>query len=52
MYYNRTIQEDFAKNLMVGGQLRWLFDYVKSHSDLDLLTVKIIMMNLLIFIEA
>ena len=40
MYYNRTIQEDFAKTLMVGGQLRWLFNYVKSHSDLDLLTVK------------
>lgn len=40
MYYNRTIQEDFAKQLMVGGQLRWLFDYVKAHSDLDLLTVK------------
>lgn len=40
MYYNRTIQEDFAKTLMVGGQLRWLFDYVKNHPDLDILTVK------------
>lgn len=40
MYYNRTISDDFAKNIMAGGQLHWLFEFVKSRPDLDFLIGK------------
>ena len=40
MYYNRTIPDDFAKNIMAGGPLHWLFEFVKSRPDLDFLIGK------------
>lgn len=36
MYYDRTLSDEFASNLMEGGKLRWLFDFVKERSDLEL----------------
>lgn len=36
MYYDRTLSDKFAKYLLPGGKLRWLFDFVKTRSDLDL----------------
>lgn len=40
MYYNRTISNGFAKLLEDGGELRWLFDFVKNHEKLDFLIGK------------
>ncbi len=37
MYYDRTISDDFGKLLCSGGELRWLFDFVKTHDCLDFL---------------
>lgn len=38
MYYNRTLSEPFAKLIKPDGDLRWLFDVVKQHQELDFLT--------------
>ncbi len=35
MYYNRTISQKLASLLEPAGELRWLFDFVKSHKALD-----------------
>jgi len=40
MYYNRTISKEFASLLENGGELRWLFDFVKNHKELDFLIGK------------
>lgn len=40
MYYNRTISTDLAKLISPDGQLRWLFEFVKSRNDLDFLIQK------------
>lgn len=40
MYYNRKIAESFSKLLEVGGELRWLFNFVKQHKELDFLIGK------------
>jgi len=40
MYYNRTISKELSGLLEQNGQLRWLFDYVKSHKELDFLIGK------------
>ena len=40
MYYNRTISEPLAKLISPGGELRWLFDFVRTHDDLDFLIGK------------
>jgi hypothetical protein len=40
MYYNRTISNEFASLLETDGKLRWLFDFVKNHKELDFLIGK------------
>jgi len=40
MYYNRKISDSFSKLLENGGELRWLFDFVKNHQELDFLIGK------------
>jgi len=40
MYYNRTLSNDFARLLEVQGELRWLFDFVMNHNELDFLIGK------------
>ena len=40
MYYNRKISDSFSKLIENGGELRWLFDYVKHREDLDFLIGK------------
>jgi len=40
MYYNRTISKELASLLETGGELRWLFDFVKNHKELDFLIGK------------
>ena len=40
MYYNRTISNELANLLEYGGELRWLFDFVKNHKELDFLIGK------------
>ena len=40
MYYNRKISDSFAKLIEKGGKLRWVFDFVKNHPDLDFLIGK------------
>jgi hypothetical protein len=40
MNYNRSISKEFSKLLEDGGKLRWLFDFVKNHNELDFLIVK------------
>lgn len=40
MYYNRTLSPNFSSIIEPGGDLRWLFDFVKSRSDLDFLIGK------------
>lgn len=37
MYYNRTLTKDFEQLLTADDKLRWLFDFVKNHEDLDFL---------------
>lgn len=40
MYYDRTLSDGFAKLIGPGGELRWLFDYVKNNNELDFLIGK------------
>jgi len=40
MYYNRTISKGLANLFANGGGLRWLFDFVKKHKELDFLIGK------------
>ena len=40
MYYDRVLSPKFAQLLEIGGELRWLFDFVKERPDLDLLIGK------------
>jgi hypothetical protein len=40
MYYNRTLTDPFPKLIEKGGELRWLFDFVKNREDLDFLIGK------------
>jgi len=40
MYYDRTISSSFANLISPGGELRWLFNFVKSREDLDFLIGK------------
>lgn len=40
MYYNRTISKDLSSLLEENGQLRWLFEFVKNHKELDFLIGK------------
>lgn len=40
MYYNRALSKSFADLLAPDGDLRWLFDLVKQHPELDFLTGK------------
>lgn len=40
MYYNRTISKELSGLLETGGELRWLFDFVKNHKELDFLIGK------------
>lgn len=40
MYYNRTLSPAFAQLLEANGPLHWLFEYVKSHEELDFLIGK------------
>lgn len=40
MYYNRKISDSFSKLIENGGELRWLFDFVKTHTELDFLIGK------------
>ena len=40
MYYNRTLTPSFSSLIEPGGNLRWLFDFVKSRNDLDFLIGK------------
>lgn len=35
LIYDRTLTEDFSRLLEPGGDLRWLFEYVKIKEDLD-----------------
>lgn len=37
MYYNRTISESLSNLIEPNGKLRWLFELVKKHPDLDFL---------------
>ena len=38
MYYNRILSKSFADLIAPNGDLRWLFDLVKQHPELDFLT--------------
>ena len=40
MYYNRTISQGLSNLLENEGELRWLFDFVKNHKELDFLIGK------------
>jgi len=40
MYYNRIISQEFSSLFETGGKLRWLFDFVKNHKELDFLIGK------------
>lgn len=40
VYYNRKISNSFSKLLEPNGVLRWLFDFVRQHTDLDFLIGK------------
>lgn len=40
MYYNRRISGSLSKLLEEDGKLRWLFDFVKNHKELDFLIGK------------
>lgn len=40
MYYNRKISNTFSKLIENGGELRWLFDFVINHKELDFLIGK------------
>ena len=36
MYYDRVLSPNFAKKLEIGGELRWLLDFVRKNPDLDI----------------
>ncbi|MBC8552434.1 MAG: hypothetical protein H8D23_22630 [Candidatus Brocadiales bacterium] len=38
MYYKRNLSESFAMLLKPNGDLRWLFELIKQHPELDFLT--------------
>jgi hypothetical protein len=40
MYYNRTLSDEFSDLIAKGGSLRWLFDFVKNHDEMDFLIGK------------
>jgi len=40
MYYNRTLGDKFSRLIEPNGELRWLFNYVKQHDELDFLIGK------------
>ncbi len=40
MYYNRKICNSLSNLIEDKGELRWLFDFVKNHNELDFLIVK------------
>jgi len=40
MYYNRTLSPSFSALIEEDGELRWLFDFVKTHDELDFLIGK------------
>ena len=40
MYYNRTISNELSALIEKDGPLRWLFDYVKNHDEIDFLIGK------------
>lgn len=40
MYYNRKISNSFSALIEKGGELRWLFEFVKTQDDLDFLIGK------------
>jgi len=40
MYYNRTISKSLSALIEKEGKLRWLFDFVKNHKELDFLIGK------------
>ena len=40
MYYNRKISDSLSRLIEPRGELRWLFDFVKSRDDLDFLIGK------------
>ncbi|MEX0980680.1 MAG: hypothetical protein WDZ47_01200 [Bacteroidales bacterium] len=40
MYYDRTLSNSFSKLIEQGGNLRWLFDFVKKQENLDFLIGK------------
>jgi hypothetical protein len=40
MYYNRTLSDRFASLIDQGGELRWLYDFVKRQPELDFLVGK------------
>ena len=40
MQYNRILSEKFATLLEKGKELRWLFDFVQNHEELDFLIGK------------
>ena len=40
MYYNRTICKNFSGLIENKGELRWLFEFVKKHEELDFLIGK------------
>ena len=37
MYYDRTISDKLAGLLEADGEMRWLYDFVRNHNELDLL---------------
>lgn len=40
MYYDRTVSDAFIKIIKQGGELKWLFDFVKENDCLDFLIGK------------
>jgi len=40
MYYNRKISSSFSSLIEKGGEMRWLYDFVKGNNELDFLIGK------------
>jgi hypothetical protein len=40
MYYNRKISSSFSSLIEKGGEMRWLYDFVKENNELDFLIGK------------
>jgi hypothetical protein len=40
MYYDRTLSDSFASLIEKDGKLRWLYDFVEGHKELDFLIGK------------